>query len=71
MTDVELVTMLRMKPKAVPALRTRSAYCNFFNGISKSRMRSLLEKAYEEVEDEEEKKAKVEKRIVILDGFLA
>ena len=71
MSDMELVTMLKMKPKAVPALRTRSAYCNFFNGISKSRMKALLEKAYEETEDEEEKMAKVEKRIVILDGFLA
>ena len=55
MTDGELVSMLKMKPKAVPALRTRSAYCHFFKGISKKRMIRLLEKAYEETEDEEEK----------------
>ena len=58
-------------PKAVPALRTRSSYCQFFNGISKARMIRLLEKAYEETEDEEERTAKVEKRVLILDGCFA
>lgn len=71
MTDAELVTMLKMRPKAVPALRTRSSYCQFFNGISKARMIRLLEKAYEETEDEEERTAKVEKRVLILDGCFA
>jgi hypothetical protein len=70
MSDLEIITMLRMKPKAVPALRTKSAYCNFFTGISRARMVCLLEKAHEDL-PQEEKQQKVDKRIAMLDGYVS
>ena len=72
MSDSELITMLMKKPKAVPCLRTKSAFCDFFSGISKSRMVHLLKKAYDGHDDlsEDDREAKVQKRLSMLNGYM-
>lgn len=72
MQDSELITMLMNKPKAVPCLRTKSAFCDFFSGISKARMVHLLNKAYAGKDDlsDDDREAKVQKRLSMLNGFM-
>jgi len=57
-SDGELVAMLRVKPKSVPALRNRTNFRNFFRGMPKARMVRLLRTAFERM-DEAAREAKV------------
>ena len=65
--DSELITMLKIKPKRVPQLRTEEGFQLYFKGISKTRMQSLLERAYEHLKPKERAK-KVRRRMALLDG---
>ena len=69
MTDAELISMLKLKPKRVPQLRTEEGFQQFFNGIEMSRMRKLLEIAYEHLKEREREK-KVQRRLRLLDGHM-
>jgi hypothetical protein len=69
MTDSDLVSMLKLKPKRVPQLRTEEGFQQFFNGIPMIRMRKLLETAYEHLKEREREK-KVMRRLRLLDGHM-
>ena len=64
--DFELVEILKQPPKSVPELKTKSNYQTFFNGIAEERMRRLLEAAYFDIQDDEARSIKVEKRLHLL-----
>jgi len=69
MQDVELVAMLRQKPKYVPEMRTKDEFRRFFEGMGKQRAEKLFSKAYETLSDNE-MEAKVKKRLTLLEGVL-
>ena len=69
LTDESLVSMLTQPPKAVPLLRTKTGFQEFFRGVSTERMRSLLSRAYSDL-NELERDAKVRKRMDLLGGVL-
>lgn len=66
LSDKDLIEMLRKPPKLVPALRTKSSFQAFFQGVQTKRMRFLLEEAYANIEDEIERSEKVSKRMDLL-----
>jgi hypothetical protein len=68
--DSELITMLKIKPKRVPQLRTEEGFQLYFEGISEARMRSLLEQAYEHLKPKERAK-KVRRRMALLAGHFS
>jgi hypothetical protein len=68
-SDEQLVTMLKLKPKRVPELRTEEGFQTFFQGINEKRMRRLLETAYEHLKDREREK-KVQRRLKLLNGHM-
>ena len=68
--DRELITMLKIKPKRVPQLRTEEGFQMYFEGISEARMRSLLEQAYEHLKPKERAK-KVRRRMALLAGHFS
>lgn len=69
LSDADLVNMLRRPPKAVPQLRTKSGYIDYFRGMPCVRMKSLLYKAYDDLEPEE-REAKVVKRMALISDIL-
>lgn len=69
MSDEELVTMLRQKPKHVPQLGTRQGFRRFFAGIESSRMRHLLETALGS--GSEGARTRIEKRMGLMEGYCA
>ena len=70
LTDESLITMLGQPPKAVPLLRTKTGFQEFFRGISRDRMRRLLQSAYADL-NQLERDAKVRKRMELLGDVLA
>jgi hypothetical protein len=69
MSDEALVNMLKLPPKSVPMIRTKSGFQDFFRGVSTKRMHSLLIKAYDNL-NELDRDHKVKKRMELLDGVL-
>ena len=65
--DSELISMLKIKPKRVPELRTEEGFQMYFHGISESRMKNLLEEAYQHLKPKERAK-KVSRRMALLAG---
>lgn len=70
MMDKEIVELLRKPPKSTPALRTKGSFQDFFKGISSSRIKGLLEVAYGDIDDTEERAMKVNKRMELLKEVL-
>jgi hypothetical protein len=69
LTDDSLISMLGQPPKAVPSLRTKSGFQEFFRGVSEERMRRLLRAAYSGL-SELERENKVMKRMQLLGDVL-
>ena len=65
MSEGQLVAMLRERPKNVPLLRTRADFQRFFRGMSRRRLRRLLQDAYADL-PEQPRAAKVKKRLLLL-----
>lgn len=70
MGDEELVQLLRARPKHVAMLRSRDSFRRFFAGEARQRVVRLMERAFQDLAPEE-RAAKMEKRLMILDGALA
>lgn len=70
MSDEQLVQMLSQPPKAVPLLKTKSGFQDFFRGVSADRMQELLKTAYKDMTDLD-RDSKVKKRMELLRGVLA
>jgi len=64
-TPVELVAMLRAKPKTVPELHSREAFARFFRGFPAAQLRSALSEAYASLPNGE-RTAKVEARMALV-----
>jgi hypothetical protein len=69
LSDDSLISMLGQPPKAVPSLRTKSGFQEFFRGVSEERMRRLLRAAYSGL-NELERENKVMKRMQLLGDVL-
>jgi hypothetical protein len=67
MSDHELVDLLRRPPKSTLVLRTKSNFQQFFRGVDRCRMQSLLARAYEDIVDASERSLKIKKRLGLLD----
>jgi len=67
MSDHELVDLLRRPPKSTLVLRTKSNFQQFFRGVDRCRMQSLLARAYEDIADASERSLKIKKRLGLLD----
>lgn len=67
MSDHELVELLRRPPKSTLVLRTKSNFQQFFRGVDRCRMQSLLARAYEDIADASERSLKIKKRLGLLD----
>ena len=65
MSDSDLISMLRRRPKSVPEMRTRGSFRKFFRGMEEGRLRGLLRMAYEDL-GEGDREAKVDKRIALM-----
>ena len=81
MSDTDLVSLLRRRPKDVPQLHSRESFRRFFAGMPRSRMLDLLRRAFsgaladrpaaEGPPDEgQDSEARVQRRIELLDGVL-
>ena len=70
LADEQLVYMLSQPPKAIPALKTKSGFQDFFRGMPVNRMHQLLELAYKEM-SELDRDNKVKKRMDLLHGVLS
>lgn len=70
MSDAELIDLLRRPPKQTIALKTKVGFQEFFRGVSAHHMRALLEQAYAEIVDENDRNAKISKRMDILQGVI-
>jgi hypothetical protein len=72
--DEEIVNLLRQPPKSVPQLRTRTAFQNYFKGMKTTRMRFLLEEAYDtpnlSKKEMDENIARINKRMELLKDVL-
>ena len=71
LTDKELIRILKLPPKSVPEIKTKSNFQKFFRGIAQERLRRLLEKAYEDQQTAEERTSRVEKRLSLMEGLLS
>jgi hypothetical protein len=67
MSYLELVDLLRRPPKSTLILRTKSNFQQFFRGVDRCRMHSLLARAYEDIADASERSLKIKKRMGLLD----
>jgi len=67
--DAALIDMLRKPPKHVSQLRTREGFRQYFSGLSRDRMESLLYRAYADKEPEEREK-KLRKRLGLVEDLL-
>jgi len=67
MSDHELVDLLRRPPKTTLVLRTKSNFQQFFKGVDRNRMHTLLATAYEDITDASERSLKIKKRMGLLD----
>ena len=69
LSDTELIELLNKPPKSTKELRTKSSFQEFFRGMSKERMYFLLDRAYNNL-DEENKKIQIGKRLKLVEGIL-
>jgi hypothetical protein len=67
--DSVVVEMLKKSPKDVPEMHSKEAFRKFFRNISKERVERLLMEANKD-KAEDERDAKVAKRLKLLDGIL-
>ena len=51
LSEEELIELLSLPPKSCPALRTKSGYQDFFRGMNTIKMKKLLEKGYDRMND--------------------
>jgi hypothetical protein len=68
MSDTELIDLLRQPPKAVPMLRTKTGFQDFFRGLSTAHFHSLVSTAYASIPDPVDREAKVQKRMDLMTG---
>lgn len=68
MSDSELVDLLRKPPKAVPALRTKASFQEFFRGIEAHRFRKLLQLAYDDIADKADRESKIKRRMELMEN---
>jgi hypothetical protein len=66
LSDTELIELLKKPPKSTLVLRTKGSFQEFFKGINTKRFCDLLEKAYENVENSDDRKSKINKRLDLL-----
>lgn len=71
LSDDELVAMLRLPPKSVPHLRTKSQFSQYFASMKVGRFDAILQRAYQDIADEGERAAKVAKRLSLVRDVLA
>lgn len=71
MTDVELVDLLKQPPKAVPMLRTKTSFQDFFRGIEAHRFRKLLQLAYDDIADKSDRESKIKRRMELMEDVFA
>ena len=69
--DKELIRILKLPPKSVPEIKTKTNFQKFFRGIAQERLQRLLEKAYEDQQTDEERISRVEKRLSLMEGLLS
>lgn len=69
MSDDELIALLLLPPKSVPAMKTKSGYQQFFRGMGRNRMRSLLGEAYSSLGSADARE-KLQKRMDLLSDVL-
>lgn len=67
--DLDLIELLKVKPKRVPELRTHDGFQKFFQGIEEKRMKRLLERAFEDLPSKVSRK-KIKRRMALMEGFL-
>ena len=65
MDEAALVELLRLRPKDVPALRTRIGFQRFFRGMERAKLERLLHEAFSHL-DKEARSAKIQKRLGLL-----
>ncbi len=71
MTDIDLVELLKQPPKAVPILRTKASFQDFFRGIEAHRFRKLLLAAYDDISDKTDREAKMKRRMELMEDAFA
>jgi hypothetical protein len=69
-SDEALITLLSLRPKHVPQLKSRDAFRGFFRGMPRLRMERLLRLAFSSLEAEG-RDSKVAKRMALLQGVFA
>ncbi len=70
LTDEELVDLLRKPPKSVAVLRTKASFQEFFRGVDAIRFQRLIQQAYSDIIDSNERDAKIKRRMELMDGVL-
>ena len=70
MSDIDLITMLKLPPKSNPLIRTKTDFQTFFRGMQAARMLKLLDSAYADLEAID-RKNKVEKRMELIRDVLS
>lgn len=70
MPDEVLEEMLRRHPRAVPEIRTKGSFREFFRGMETERMKRLLKGAYEGTLPAGEVERKMKKRLGLVADFL-
>ena len=71
-SDAELVNMLKLKPKHVPALRTKEGFKRFFKDITREHLTTLLLSAYDALElTEKQKRKKLQRRMELMKTVFA
>lgn len=69
LSDAVLISMLKLPPKSVPALKSKSSFQDFFCGVDSVRMLKLLNAAYSHLSSLD-KEQLVTKRMALLEGKL-
>eukprot|EP01029_Cantina_marsupialis_P021701 TRINITY_DN5248_c0_g1_i1.p1 TRINITY_DN5248_c0_g1~~TRINITY_DN5248_c0_g1_i1.p1 ORF type:complete len:641 (-),score=164.92 TRINITY_DN5248_c0_g1_i1:245-2167(-) len=68
--DNELITLLKMRPKDTPILKSKHSFQRYFAGIEETRMRRLLEDAYHNAStSREDTEARIQRRLKLMKGL--
>mmetsp|Transcript_30517 Transcript_30517/g.41989 ORF Transcript_30517/g.41989 Transcript_30517/m.41989 type:complete len:1121 (-) Transcript_30517:165-3527(-) len=70
LSDQDIIELLRKPPKTTEVLRTKGSFQDFFRGINSKRINHLLERAYVDIDDVDERSNKVNKRMDLLKEVL-
>jgi len=70
LSDQDIIELLRKPPKTTEVLRTKGSFQDFFRGINSKRIHHLLERAYVDIDDDDERSNKVNKRMDLLKEVL-